>query len=145
MRAALPGQRNFAEALRAGFGSGRGGRRRVKGLHTRKEPIDREDHAEENNTSDDQERDGVIEKIADLEFSLANMDGDVREVGLPDRRCNKRVEDIADQSRDNSCEGSADNDGDCKVYNVSAKNKITKAFDHLFLQQGICQSPATKS
>ena len=54
---------------------------------------------------------------------------EVVEVGLTDEGAEERVDDVRCQRGDDGSEGCADDDGDCQVHHVAAKNEIAKTLE----------------
>ena len=132
MCAALGGDWNVAEALGAWLGGGFS--QRFGLLDARLERIRGQHNGEIDHTGHDQERNRCVQKIADLDLAAAYMQNDAAEIGLAERGGDQRVENVTHQGCDNGVERGAQNDSDSKVHDVSAQNKISKSFQHCFLQ-----------
>jgi hypothetical protein len=63
-----------------------------------------------------------------------HVDNKGGEVGGAHQRGDHGGDYIGGNGRGDRAEGRADDDGNSQVYNISTQNKITKAFQHVFLQ-----------
>lgn len=130
---ALGGKRNFAQTFGAGFE----GRRRIGCglLEPGLERVQGQNNGEINHGTYDEKRDDGVEETAYFDVAVAYVDDDVAEVWLADGGGDEGIEDIAHQGCDDGIEGRADDDGDSQIDNVAAQNKVSKTFEHFFLQR----------
>src|ERR1035437_754711 len=119
---------DLAKALGAGFGDRRrGGNGLLEAIEQR---VDGQHHREVNHAGNDEERNGGIEKVADVDWSAVHLEDDVLEVGRANDSRNELREDIFYQRCDDCTESSADDDGDSQIDDIPAENKIAKTFQH---------------
>jgi hypothetical protein len=137
MRTALGGNRDVAQALRAGLGGGRCNHLGFKFVH---QGIDWQQDQKVNRGSDDQKRDQGIEKVAVLDNPAVNMQQQEREVRLADDRRYEWVDDVGHQSVDDRAKCGADHNGYGKIDHIAAQDEIAKSFNHYFSPEweGIC-------
>src|ERR1700744_993662 len=72
----------------------------------------------------------MVEKVADLEYAFADLEGDVGKIRLAHSGGDQRVHDVAHEGRDDSRERGADNDRNRQIHHISAQNEITKTLQH---------------
>jgi len=123
--AAGRGERDVAQALRAGLGGGAGG-----AAETQQKGVDWKDDEEVNHDRDKGKGDRGVEKVAVLDDAAVDVKGEGGEVRLADDRGDKRVDDVGDERGDDAGEGGADDDGDGEVDDVTAKDEVSKVLEH---------------
>ena len=136
MRTTLGGNRDFAQALRAGLG---GGRLDYLGFKFGHQGIDWQHDHEVNRGGDDQKRDQGVEEVAVLDSAAVNMQHQERKIRLADDRRNQGVDDVGHQGVDDRRESGADDNGYGKIDHIAAQDEIAKSFNHFFsCWEGFC-------
>src|SRR5271163_2903439 len=130
MRTALGGNRDFAQALRAGLGGGRWNHLGFKSVH---QGIDWQHHQKVNRGGDDQKRDRGVEEVAVLDSAAVDMEYQERKVRFADDRRNQWVDNVGHQGVDDRRESGAYDYCYGKIDHIAAQDKIAKSFNHLFL------------
>lgn len=134
MRATLRGLGDFAQALGAGFRRRRRRRRGRGSFDASQESIERQDDGEVNYAGHNQERNGGVDEVANVDGRAVDLDDHAAEVGLAHHGSDELGEDVFHHGVDDGIESRADDDGDGQVDNVSTQNKVAKSLEHLILR-----------
>src|ERR1700733_7601253 len=133
MRTALGGNRDFAQALRAGLGGGCWNHLGFKFVH---QCIDWQHHQKVHRGGDDQKRDRRVEEVAVLDSAAVDMEDQERKVRLADDRRNQWVDNVGHQGVDDRRKSGADHNSYGKIDHIATQDEIAKSFKHFFLRKG---------
>ena len=143
-------ERNLRKALIAGLYRDRSN---WSEAHAGHDLGDGNDDQEINDEGDDQKVDDGVEKLADVDFAWLDVVGRQRvgwhhrvqyrqvndeagKVRRAGQRGDERGDDVGGERGGNGSESRSDDDGDCEIDHVAAKNKIPKTFEqYTFLRR----------
>jgi hypothetical protein len=89
-----------------------------------------EDEEEVDDGSDEEEVDDGGEEVAVADLASVDVADEIAEVGFADDGAEERVNDFFCESRDDSGEGGADDDGDGEVHDVATQNEVAESLEH---------------
>ncbi len=127
---------DFGEALRADLGSGWSVGDWA--LELVEQIAERHDDEEVDDRGLKQEVDDGVEELAIEDLAAVDEDEEVAEAGLADDGRDERCNDVGGQSGNDRAEGCADDDSDCEIDDVAAKDEVTKAFEHRSISEEGC-------
>ena len=122
VRAAASGDGNIAEALFARLG--RGSRRGLAFVGTRRNGIHRHHNKEVDCSGDEHEADNRIDEVAEAENGLSDVPMDSGKVRLADQYRDQRRDDVLGERSYNGAERSAHDHADREIDDVTTHDKL---------------------